>query len=295
MKSLLQLLLPSNIFFLTITLLLLLSPTPTTSQYVCDIPTSGCSNGMFNQAKCECECIPPFCPDQNGDCTVASGGCENPWTTCTRGVNCPWWANPMKAESCTTGPRVPDGYWTIFNTNEICCNKNFPYSTICNAAPATAAPTKYPTIAAPEEDDMEIIPIKFDVGGLPNEIKMKELKVEMTTVLKRILLRLASRIPGLKISNVEEKIVMQRYNQRYLLELDHNDDYNEEEEDYDGGNNWKWMDYNKKKKKQQHRNLSQSVTLYFNVYVVRDEDKKFGPLIITEIRDSYSEVLEQIQ
>ena len=199
----------------------------------------------------------------------------------------------MKAESCTTGPRVPDGYWTIFNTNEICCNKNFPYSTICNAAPATAAPTKYPTIAAPEEDDMEIIPIKFDVDGLPNEIKMKELKVEMTTVLKRILLRLASRIPGLKISNVEEKIVMQRYNQRYLLELD-----SEEEDDYndDGSSdNWKWMYDSEKKKKQKHRNLSQSVTLYFNVYVVRDEDKKFGPLIITAIRDSYSEVLEQIQ
>ena len=83
---------------------------------------------------------------------------------------------------------------------------------------------------------MEIIPIKFDVGGLPNEIKMKELKVEMTTVLKRILLRLASRIPGLKISNVEEKNVMQRQRQRYLLELD-----NEEKDDYydDGSNNWK--------------------------------------------------------
>ena len=80
---------------------------PSTHAYVCEIPTSGCSNGMFNQAKCECECLPPFCPDANGDCTIASNNCGgNPWTDCERGRNCPWWANPLKAESCTTGPVV---------------------------------------------------------------------------------------------------------------------------------------------------------------------------------------------
>jgi len=44
------------------------------------------------------------------------------------------------------------------------------------------------------------------------------------------------------------------------------------------------------------RELSQTVTLYFNVYVVRDDEgTKFGPLIIEEIRNSYNEVLDQIQ
>lgn len=28
---------------------------PSTNAFVCDIPTAGCSNGMFNQGKCECE------------------------------------------------------------------------------------------------------------------------------------------------------------------------------------------------------------------------------------------------
>ena len=34
---------------------LVLAPLLTKAQFVCDIPTAGCSNGMFNQGKCECE------------------------------------------------------------------------------------------------------------------------------------------------------------------------------------------------------------------------------------------------
>jgi hypothetical protein len=228
--------------------------------FVCDIPTAGCTNGMFNQDKCECECISPFCPDINGDCLNPSNSCGgNPWASCTRGEDCPWWVNPLKAESCTTGPRVPVGLWNIYNTKTACCNTNFAYSTTCDAPPASGQPTKHPTIAAPEDDDYEVIPIKFDVGGLPDGIKMRELKEEMTTVLKRILLRLAERIPNLKISSIEEKVVLSRNLEKAL------------------------------------RALEQDVTLYFNVYVIRDDDRKFGPLIINEIRDSYDEVLDQIQ
>lgn len=75
------------------------------NEFLCDIPTAGCANGMFNQVTCSCDCIPPFCPDALGNCLV-SGTCEDPWKNCTRGKNCPWWANPLKAESCTTGPKV---------------------------------------------------------------------------------------------------------------------------------------------------------------------------------------------
>ena len=123
-------------------------------------------------------------------------------------------------------------------------------------------PTKHPTIAAPPDDDFEVVPIKFDVGGLPCEIRMRDLKDEMKTVLKRILLRLADRIEGLKISNVEEKVVLSRNLLRAL------------QEECVG---------------------KQDVALYYNVHVVRDDDKQFGPLIIAEIRDSYGEVLEQVQ
>ena len=85
----------------------------------------------------------------------------------------------------------------------------------------------------------------------------------LTTVLKRILLRLADSINGLKISSVEEKVVLSRRLEK-LIRL---------------------------------RALQETkdVTLYFNVKVVRDDDRKFGPLIINEIRDSYDEVLDQVQ
>ncbi len=73
--------------------------------YVCDIVI--CPNGLFNQGKCVCECIPPYCPDQFGNCQSLAGNCGgNPWEECVRGINCPWWVNPLKAEGCTTGPVV---------------------------------------------------------------------------------------------------------------------------------------------------------------------------------------------
>lgn len=81
------------------------SSSGTNDGFLCDFPTAGCANGMFNQVLCACECIPPFCPDAFGTCAV-SGACDDPWIECVRGENCPWWPNPVKAESCTTGPVV---------------------------------------------------------------------------------------------------------------------------------------------------------------------------------------------
>lgn len=149
--------------------------------------------------------------------------------------------------------------WEIYNTREACCNTNFAYSTYCDVKPESTGPTKHPTIAAPDDDQYEVIPIKFDVSGLPDSITMRDLKDEMAIVLKRILLRLAKSIPGLKISSVEEKVVLNRNLEMSL------------------------------------RALVKDVTLYFNVNVIRVDGKKFGPLIITEIRDSYDEVLDQVQ
>lgn len=91
------------------------------NDYVCDLVD--CVNGMFSQAKCACECIPPFCPDEHGDCIVA-GTCDDPWEGCEMGENCPWWDNPSKAESCDTGPLVRKMY-TVTDILSICP------STIC--------------------------------------------------------------------------------------------------------------------------------------------------------------------
>ena len=160
---------------------------------------------------------------------------------------------------------MPLGLWQIYNTKTACCNTNYAYSAACDIQPGTSNPTKHPTISTdPEEDAFEVIPIKFDVMGLPDDIKMRELRDEMTAVLKRILIRLADRISDLKISEVEERMAPRR-NTRNLLRV------------------------------ATTRELEQNVSLYFNVHVIRDDRKRFGPIIIQEIRDSYGEVMEQIQ
>lgn len=73
-------------------------------------PSAGCTNGMFLESICGCVCISPFCPDSMGDCTVPGGGCTDQQITgdCTRGVDCPWWVNGLKAESCITGNNVSE-------------------------------------------------------------------------------------------------------------------------------------------------------------------------------------------
>ena len=98
------------------------------------------------------------------------------------------------------------------------------------------------------------MPIEFQLGGLPKEIKMRELKDEMKTVLQRILVRLAERIEDLKISKIEEKFVPKNRNMQ----------------------------------------ATKDVSIYFNVYVIRSDEKRFGPIIISELRDNYGEVREQM-
>lgn len=158
--------------------------------------------------------------------------------------------------------KVPYGTWGIFNTKKACCNSNFAYSSMCDIKPATEPPTKHPTIYQVENDDYEVIPLKFVVMGLPDGVETSNLNNQTTTVLKRILLRLADRITDLKVSSVEEKATLGNNRNLLLLRI---------------------------------CELEQTVTMYYNVYVIRDERKKFGPIIIQEIRDSYGEVMDQIQ
>jgi hypothetical protein len=96
--------------------------------------------------------------------------------------------------------------WEIYSTREACCNANYPYSNICNGPLAPEPPSKHPTINAPEETDYEIVSLRFDVTGIPDVVSMMELKEEMETVLTRILLRLADRVEGLSVTNVEQTV-----------------------------------------------------------------------------------------
>jgi hypothetical protein len=80
-------------------------------QWTCEIET--CQNGLWNRAECKCECIPPYCVDQLGDCTIPSNNCGgNPWAGCTKGYalvggDCPWYPNLMDPQGdCTTGSDV---------------------------------------------------------------------------------------------------------------------------------------------------------------------------------------------
>ena len=150
--------------------------------------------------------------------------------------------------------QVPVDLWTIYNTREACCATNFPFSDICDPVEPDP-PTKYPTIALDEDDNDEIIPLRVKFTGLPENISMSKLKEELETVLKRILLRLAEKVDGLKILSLEERVV----NRRHALAL------------------------------------SSDEILYYNVHVLRVEGTKFGPTIITAVRDSYDEMLSQIQ
>ena len=122
--------------------------------------------------------------------------------------------------------------------------------------PETSSPSKYPTIAL-IEDDEEIIPIQFSVSGITNSVSIDDINDEMEIALKRILLRVAENIDGLKIIKVEA-IVSPLSKLRRVLE-------------------------------------EEQLILYFHVYVVRSDEKNFGPYIIQGIRDSYEEVFAEVQ
>lgn len=83
----------------------------------------------------------------------------------------------------------------------------------------------------------------------------------MEIVLKRIILRVAEKIDGMKVTKVEAAK----------------------------------LSLNLRRHLGRKRSLAKEVTQYFLVYVVRDDEKLFGPYIINEIRDSYDDLLTQIQ
>ncbi len=175
--------------------------------------------------------------------------------------------------------QVPQGVWDIYHSKQACCDGlGYANPNVCNPDPTTGNPTKHPTISRPEDDDLEVVPIRFDITGLPDNVNMGELREEMEKVLKRILLRLADRIDGLKVSDVQLRNVNR---ERDLLA----DEDDSEENTVQPSTSLRHQ-----------RDLLRDVSLMYDVSVVRDPNgRRFGPLIITYMRNNYGEILEQIQ
>ena len=91
----------------------------------------------------------------------------------------------------------------------------------------------------------------------------------MKVVLRRILVRLSEQIDGLKITNIEER--GSPANNRLLA-------------------------LRTQQLSSQERALLKDVSLFYNVHVVRSEDgTRFGPLIVSYMRDNFDEVMDEIQ
>eukprot|EP00970_Alexandrium_tamarense_P018592 scaffold13354_cov181-Alexandrium_tamarense.AAC.5 len=267
---------------------------PTTHSF-CATTFQECTNGLFNPNTCECECIPPFCPDSFGDCLIPTGYCGgNPWANCQPGVSCPWWRNPLGTERCATGSTVPPGIWDIFPSQDFCCRALYPYSTVCNppalSAPTVASePTKNPTIAPPPEAQFEVVPVKFTLKNVFDDVDMRGLKNEVLVVLKVIVTGLAERVSGLKVSNIEERLTRGR---RDAVSV-HVDDSERYEQNSDGGSlQLRRFSHNNN---QQQRALVKSVDLFYDITVIRNPTQKYAPIILSEIKDQYPEILNAIQ
>lgn len=246
----------------------LIRPPPT-----CTRPTT-CASGLWSAAACRCECIPPICRNATGSCAAGpgfTGACDaNPWEDCTLGADCPWWDNDLrKAESCTTRRRVPPGVWVVHASEADCCAAHHPNSTHCGAraGPAAPPPTSSPTLRA---SLYEVVPVKFVVGGLPAAVDKARLPEEMMRALRRALTDIAARVPDLKITDVVESDPFAAGNDRVKL----------------GGATGNGA-----------RNGNRKERFYYDVTVLRhpNKNRKFGPLIITALRDSYEEILWDIE
>mmetsp|Transcript_7231 Transcript_7231/g.11027 ORF Transcript_7231/g.11027 Transcript_7231/m.11027 type:complete len:687 (+) Transcript_7231:204-2264(+) len=242
----------------------------TASAQQCEAPSTGCTYGMFNYEKCECECIQPFCPDSNGDCVVPLDNCGgNPWEGCTRGLDCPWWGSLSSGDMCNTGSKVPPGVWAIYNTRAICCGVHSPFSTVCNLKgpnPPNNIPSSEPTIALQMPN--EKVTLKFDLNGLPNDFDMTKVKANVLTGLKIILSQLKVREPGLQISGINERscngrrLIQQRQLRMVMVE----------------------------------RELLTDASICYTVEVEnRDSGQDYEALLVTEARASSDVVLDEIR
>ena len=219
---------------------------------------SGCGKGLWSDATCRCECAPTICRNATGSCSDSSGQCDagNPWEDCSLGTDYPWWDNDKrKAKSCTTRRYIPPGVWDLFATEAECCAAKHPNAAGCVSQTGKAPPPPPPSVSPTTRASMyEIVAIEFHVSGLPEEVDEEALRVEAEEVLRWVLvLDLAERVPGLKVTTVEERAAPKLSAGRALFHYD--------------------------------------ITMLRH----QDRDKKFAPLIISELRNTYEEVIADVE
>jgi len=169
--------------------------------------------GLWSEKNCECLCIQPYCTDLSGRC-AAMFTCNptNPWANCVRGVDCPWWKNTLKENSCATGPEIPNGVWEVWPTQKECCAL-YPQSEVCetlNKKEEENPPTPFPTIGAANLPDFEDVVVKFSGSNIPVDVSVVAFQKQLLDVLKIILLDLADEYNTLKILGLEYRSVDSR-------------------------------------------------------------------------------------
>jgi len=234
----------------------------------CSSRTSCANGGLYDEDLCVCLCIPPFSVDGEGDCTaVGESWMESPFKECDVNDNddCPWWSDPLRLEHCDSGSEIPEGVSVVDWTREECCERHYPGSKFCNGNGSSAAAVGGGGSGSASDDNLdlsmfEVIPVKFSISNLPDEIDIPNLKEQVRTALKDFLLELAIRFTGaadLGVSSVKETTRFWGF---------------EGEMNQVGG-----MD------------------VYYDVRVIREPEQEFGPTIIEEVIDSYEDIVKDIQ
>ena len=243
------------------------------SSTACDLPSVDCVYGLWSSPSCGCECIPPYCRDGSGACTLPNGCVGRPWGECAVGVDCPWWDaddddSGGDPRYCDTGPDVPAGVWVVHATLGGCCAAHHPGSAACGAGPAAAtvgvdadAPDDGDDDDGDDDDPFEYVTIKFTVGDLPAEVVGAEdagdLKAEMLFVMRWALTNLSERVEILKVTSIEEDLVLTVMPTTAAA----------------GGEDG-------------------AFSVYYDVTVVRHPTESLGKIIIAGLRDMYPEIME---
>lgn len=137
--------------------------------------------------------------------TAATWVCNptNPWFNCVRGIDCPWWRNPLKANSCATGPEVPPGIWEVWGSQTECCAL-YPQSDACrDFKQVSKRPTPFPTIGFASLPDTEIISVRFSGLTIPNGVIIEDFQNRLREAVKIVILDLAEQYSSLKILDLE--------------------------------------------------------------------------------------------
>jgi len=221
-----------------------------------------CSNGgLYSDEMCTCMCVPPYSLDEDGDCTAtpAAGGGgsngENSFASCQVNIDCPWWSNPLILEKCDTGSEIPEGVTELDWTREECCERHHSGSRFCNGSAGGVDTDENMNLGK-----FEVIPMKFSISNLSDDVDIADLKEQVRTVLKDFLLELSIRFTGaadLGVSSVKETT-------RF--------DALEKGMDQVGG-----------------------IDIYYDVKVIREPEQEFAPTIIEEVIDSYANIVKGIQ